>query len=173
MSTQNSLLGENFPHKVSAEYPSQESAELAVKRLTEQAQIPRVQINIVQPNDPLIARKLEPEVSGISRTLARSHLVLGGAGLVLGLVLALILVTLGPALTRSSPLFTFISLGFVCTILGLLLAGLVSLRPDHDPVIAKTRTAARTGLWTVVVHCADKTQQDLANELVETSAQTL
>ncbi|ART80113.1 hypothetical protein [Oceanisphaera avium] len=167
------LLGEDFPHKVSAEYPSRESAEQAVQRLTEHAQIPRTQINIVQPNDPLIARKLEPEVTGIRRTLARSHLVFGGAGLVLGLVVALILVSVGPVLTRSSPLFTFIVFGFFFTIFGLLLAGLVSLRPDHDSMIAKTRTASRTGQWTVIVHCQDQDQQERAKEVVNTTAETL
>lgn len=173
MTEQSLLLAEEFPHKLSAQYETLQSAEQAVQQLTEHAQIPRVQINIIQPLDPLIAHKLEPEVKGISQTLVRSHLSLGAAGLLLGLIVALVLVTFGPSLTRSSPLFTFIATCFLCTTGGLLLAGLISLRPDHDPMIAKARTAASTGRWTVVVHCADEAQQSRASQTVEASAQTL
>ena len=173
MSDQNLIQGEEFPHKVSAEYDSQASANRAAQLLIEKAQIPSAQINIVTPNDPLIARKLEPEVTGIRRTLVKSHLVFGILGLILGVLLSIGLTTLGPALTRSSPLFTFIAVIFLCTTLGLLLAGLVSLRPDHDPMIAKTRTATETGRWTVIVHCANQAQQERATETVNYAAQTL
>lgn len=172
MSEQNLVMGEDFSHKVSAEFNSQESADSAVQLLVEKAQIPRQQIDIVNPNDPLIARKLEPEVSGISRTLAKSHLVFGGAGFALGIVLSIILTTMGPTLTQASPLFTFIAVIFLSTALALLLAGLISLRPDHDPLIAKTRTAAQTGHWTVIVHCASQEQQDVANETINLTSQT-
>lgn len=172
MAEQNLIMGEDYSHKVSAEFDSQEAADRAVQLLVEKAHIPRQQIDIVNPNDPLIARKLEPEVTGISRTLAKSHLVFGGAGFVLGIVLSIILTTMGPALTQASPLFTFIAVIFLSTALALLLAGLVSLRPDHDPLIAKTRTASRTGHWTVVVHCASQEQQDKANETIQHTTQT-
>lgn len=173
MSEQNLLSAEEFSHKVSAEYDNQQSADRAVQLLVEKAQIPRQQIDIVNPQDPFIARKLEPEVTGIRRTLVRSHLVFGGAGFALGIVLSIILTTIGPTLTQASPLFTFIAVIFLCTSLGLLLAGLVALRPDHDPLIAKTRTAAQNGQWTVVVHCASQAQQERANETVHSVAQTL
>lgn len=173
MSEQDVLSAEKFPHKVSAAYHSPELAEQAVKSLIDNAHIPREQIRVVQPNDPHIARKLEPEVGGIRRTLVKSHLVLGGGGFVVGLIASAILTTVGPAVTRSSPVFTFIAIVFLCTLLPLLLAGFISLRPDHDPLIAKTREAAETGQWTVVAHCADTEQQERAANIVTPAAQTL
>ena len=173
MSDQELLMGEHFPHKVSAQFASQEMAEQAVQRLVNNAALPREQINIVHPQDPNIARKLEPEVRGIGRTLVKSHLRLGIGGLVLGLVVAAILTTMGPALTRSSPLFTFIALGFLFPALSLMLAGLISLRPDHDPLIAQTRTATESGQWTLIAHCATTEQQERVNDTINTTAQTL
>lgn len=137
MTDQNILIGEEFPHKVSAQYNSQESADRAVEILVNKAHIPRFQIRVVQPYDPNMSSKIEPESKGIARTLAKSHTVLGIGGLLFGLVLAAVLVMIGPEMTRSSPMFTFIALGFLFTFLGLLLAGAVSLRPDNDPMLEK------------------------------------
>ncbi len=173
MSEQGLLLGENFPHKVSAEYHSQLAAEHAVQRLVDKTILPRNQILIVQPHDPNMALKMEPEVRGIARTFAKSHVVLGIGGLVFGLLLAAVLVAVGPTLTRSSPMFTFIALGFLFTFLGLLLAGFIALRPDHDFLIGKARTASDAGQWTVIAHCADYEQQSQVKETLDDVAQTL
>ena len=93
--------------------------------------------------------------------------------LVLGLVVAALLATSGPAITRSSPVMTFIALGFLFPVLGLLLAGAVSLRPDHDPMIEQTRAATQTGHWTVIAHCASHDEQARAKDAIGHSAQTL
>lgn len=167
------LLGEDFPHKVSAQYNSQEAADQAVQILVNKAYIPRFQIRVVQPYDPNMARKIEPESKGIARTLAKSHTVLGSAGLIFGLLLAAVLVMLGPEMTRASPMFTFIALGFLFTFLGLLLAGAVSLRPDHDPMLEKTRTATDSGHWTVIAHCTDLDQQTRVKDNIDYLSQTL
>ncbi|HKM36209.1 MAG TPA: hypothetical protein VJY83_01050 [Thiopseudomonas sp.] len=173
MSEHNVLMGEDFPHKVSMQYNSQESAEQAVQRLVDNAGLPRHQLRIVHPHDPDMARKIQPETKGIEKTLAKSHTVLGIGGLVLGLVVAAILVAMGPEMTRASPMFTFIALGFLFTFLGLILAGAISLRPDHDPLIEKTRTATDTGHWTVIAHCTDPEQQTRVTDSIDHSAQTL
>lgn len=173
MSQHNVILGEDFPHKVSAEYDSKQAADQAVQLLVDNAKLPRNQIFIVQPHDPNMALKLEPEIKGIARTLAKSHIVLGVGGLLFGLLLAALLVAFGPALTSSSPMFTFIALGFLFCFLGLLLAGVISLRPDHNPLIEKTRTATDTGHWTVIVHCASTEEQSRVKETIDYSAQTL
>ena len=117
------LLGEAFPHKVSAIYDSKQSADQAVRSMVHSADIPLEQIRVVQPGDPDMARKLEPETTGIAWTLAKSHVVFGLGGLVLGLLVAAVLATSGPAITRSSPVMTFIALGFLFPVLDLLLAG--------------------------------------------------
>lgn len=84
-----------------------------------------------------------------------------------------ILVIFGPIATQSSPMLTFIALGFLGAVSALLLAGIVSLRPDHDRVIQKTRSATEVGQWTVVVHCADTQQQERVKNTIGHSAQTL
>ena len=173
MTDQNILIGEEFPHKVSAQYNSQESADRAVEILVNKAHIPRFQIRVVQPYDPNMSSKIEPESKGIARTLAKSHTVLGIGGLLFGLVLAAVLVMIGPEMTRSSPMFTFIALGFLFTFLGLLLAGAVSLRLDNDPMLEKTRTATDTGHWTVIAHCTDLNQQSRVKDNIDYSSQTL
>lgn len=174
MSNNNDVLqGENFSHTVSAQYDSQSSADQAVQRLIHKAQLAPHQIVVVQPHDPHMGHKVEPDDKGIARTLVKSHAVLGLGGLVLGLVLAAVLVLFGPPVTRSSPLMTFIALGFICPIFGLIIAGAVSLRPDHDLLLEKTRTATDEGRWTVIAHCTDTEQQTRVKETIDHSAQTL
>ncbi|NWN90633.1 hypothetical protein HLV39_03840 [Marinobacter adhaerens] len=166
-----SVLGENYSHKISAEFDSESAANNAVDVLV-RAGIPASQTEIVRPDDPDMAIKVEPEVQGVARSLAKTHVVLGVAGLVFGLVLAALLVAVGPTLTQSSPVMTFIALGFLCPIVALLLAGAISIRPDHDPVIEKTRMANKAGRWTVVAHCASLEQQKEAKEAMGSDIQS-
>tara|TARA_R110002072_G_scaffold141475_1_gene286760 strand:- start:833 stop:1354 length:522 start_codon:yes stop_codon:yes gene_type:complete len=173
MSDHDILLEEEFPHKVSAEYDSKSAADQAMWSLIDSAGLPPAQVRLVQPHDPDMGRKLEPETRGVARTLVRSHVVLGLGALVLGLVIAAVLVTIGPALTRSSPVMTFIAAAFLFPVLGLMLAGAISLRPDHDPLIEKTRTASAAGHWIVVAHCVSIGEQSRAKDAIDHSAQTL
>lgn len=167
-----SVLGENYSHKVSAEFDSESAANNALEALA-RAGIPGSQTEVVRPHDPDMAIKVEPEVQGVARSLAKTHVVLGLAGLVVGLALAAILVTVGPTLTQSSPVMTFIAVGFICPVLALLLAGAISIRPDHDPVIEKTRVANKAGRWTVVAHCASFEQQKEAKNAMGSDIQSL
>ncbi|MGO2133448.1 MAG: hypothetical protein ACTH3D_11235 [Halomonas sp.] len=173
MSVQNTISGEKYPHKITAEYASQSAADTSAKRLVDDFGLSPSQVLVVRPHDPDVARKVEPESSGIAKTMARSHVTLGLAGLFVGLVVAGILVVFGPVATQSSPMLTFIALGFLGAVLALLLAGAVSLRPDHGRVVQKTREATDSGKWTVVVHCADTEQQDRVKNAVDHSVQTL
>jgi len=172
MSGHDAVLGENYSHKISAEFDSRMAADNAAESL-KFAGIPLAQIQVIKPNDPHMARKVEPEMQGIARSLVKAHVMFGLIGLVVGLVTAALLVTIGPAVTRSSPLMTFIALGFLCTVLALLLAGVVSLRPDHDLLIEKARTATNTGRWTVVAHCDSVEQQEQAKTTMDHSTRTL
>ena len=173
MPIQDALSGEHYSHKVTAEFDSQVAADNAVQALIDKAGLPSSQITVIQPRDPDMARKVEPEAKEIGRTLAKAQVNLGLAGLVFGLVLAAVLVAVGPMATRSSPVMTFIGLGFLFPILGLLLGGIISLRPDHDPMIEHTRTATEAGLWTVVAHCTSSEQQDLVKNTIGYNSQTL
>ena len=167
------VIDESFPTKVSAEFEQKESANEVMHSLTEGAGFKRDQVRLIVPDDRQLGRKLEPETQGIARTLARSHLVLGILGLVLGLCAAWWLTTFGPTITQASPLLTYVALAIIFPFLGLLLAGAISLRPDHDLVVAKARKAAGEGRWTVVVHCTDSDEKDRAKRTMEHSAQTL
>ncbi len=70
MSNNNDVLqGEDFSHTVSAQYNSQASADQAVQRLIQSAQLAPHQIKVVQPHDPHMGRKVEPDDKGIARTL--------------------------------------------------------------------------------------------------------
>lgn len=173
MPIQDAISGENYSHKVTAEFDNKIDADNAVKKLIDQAGLPESQITVVQPHDPNMALKIEPEVKGIGRSLARAHVTLGLGGLVVGLVLAAILVAVGPEATQSSPGMTYIALGFLLGMLGLLLGGAVSLRPDHDPMVEHTRAATDAGQWTVVAHCTSSEQQDLVKNTIGYSTQTL
>lgn len=166
------VLGEHYSHKISAEFDSQIAACRAVESL-EVAGIPREQIQVVQPHDPHMGQKVEPDDKGIARSLVKAHVRFGLIGLVVGLVIAAVLLAIGPALARSSPVMTFVALGFLGTILALLLAGAVSLRPDHDVLIEKARIAKDDGRWTVVAHCASVDQRELAKATMDHSTQTL
>ncbi|MCK0107627.1 hypothetical protein [Marinobacter sp. S0848L] len=165
-------LGEKFSHKIAAEFDDEVAATKAVDCLAS-AGIPASQINVVRPDDPDMARKVEPEVQGVARSLVKTHVSFGIVGLVVGLVIATVLVLVGPALTQSSPLMTYIAFGFLCPVLALLLAGVVSIRPDHDPVIEKTRKAHNTGRWTVVVHCESTDQQETVKKTMGSDIQSL
>jgi hypothetical protein len=168
------LVGEKFPHKVSAQFDNQPAANQAAQSLVDNAGFERMQIRVVRPHDPDMARKVEPEVKGIAKTLVKSHIVLGVGGLVLGLLVAAVLVTNGPALTRASPLLTFIALGILSPMLGLLIAGAMSLRPDHDILIEKTRSATDAGRWTLIAHCANDEEMARAKAIMHNvAAQTL
>jgi hypothetical protein len=171
--THQTLSAEHYSHKVTAEYDSHSAADQAISALEDRAELPSSQIQLVEPGDPDMAHKVEPESKGIAGLLVKSHFGLGLGGLAFGLALAAVLVLTGPAITRSSPVMTFIALGFIFPILGLLLAGVISLRPDHDPMIAKTRSAASKGRWTVVAHCVSAEQQKRVKDTIGHSVQTL
>lgn len=160
------VLDEHYPCKVSAEFTTRERAEATVDQLAGDPGTDRLRIELVVPGDRHLGSKVEPEDRGIFRTAWKSHLVLGLTFLLLGLLIAWSLTVFGPALTRSSPLMVFIALGLLMPMLGLMLAGVVTLRPDHDPLIASTRRASLSGSWTVVVHCVNEEQKQRARELM-------
>ncbi|MDO6440990.1 hypothetical protein [Marinobacter sp. 2_MG-2023] len=167
-----SVLGEEYSHKISEEFDSLDAAERCVESL-ESLGVSREQVEVIRPNDPGMERKVEPETQGIARSLVQAHVRFGLVGLVIGLTVAALMVTLGPELTRSSPVLTFVALGFLFPVLALLIAGAVSLRPDHDIVIEKVRMAKDDGRWTVVAHCDSIEQQKLAKTAMGNSVQTL
>jgi hypothetical protein len=87
--------------------------------------------------------------------------------LVLGLVIAGILVLTEVAAFASNPGYTFLVFAFFGGIFGMLLGGLLALRPDHDPLINRVKKASRKGRWSVVVHARDHDEEQRAKDALE------
>lgn len=165
--TTSAIFGERYLSKVGAVFDSSQDARAAADRLRTEAGIRSVQVRVVEPDDPDMGRKLEPEAAGIAGTLARAHVTLGIAGMVVGLLIAALLVLMDVTAFTWNPWYTFIVMGFFGAIAGLLLGGLVSLRPDHDRLIAWVKEAARGGRWFVLVHARDHAEERKAKDSLE------
>ena len=172
------MFGEKSLTKVVALFADQAGAEAMIGRLLRLPGMEPGQVRLLSRQDlrthraDLFGRKMEPEQGGIFRTAFRAHLVAGFAGFALGLVLYAYLMSTGHPMMTSSPLLAFIAIVGFATTFGLLVGGLVTIRPDHVRVIAKTRSALRAGQWALVVHPTDSHQTQLAQELLEGSGAT-
>lgn len=156
------LFGERALSMIAAAFDTQEEDERTLKQLQGASDFGSGQLQMVAPFEKDFGRKLEPESQGVARTAAKSHLVLGGIGFGLGILLWIVLFALGMAVIRSSPLLSAIAIIFFLTIAGLLLGGLLTARPDHQTVIQEVKTATEAGKWSIVVHPLSPAQHDAA-----------
>lgn len=165
--TQAEIISERFPHKVSAVFHDARRARDAATALTAKAGFSSEQIELVDPHDPELAEKVEKESDAIFSTILRSHALLAIVGAVIGLILAAVLVGAGFEFAQTRPGWVYGILAVVGGAIGMLAAGLVSIRPDHEPMIAKTEDASEHGEWTVVAHVRDEDEKHRADELLE------
>ena len=86
-------------------------------------------------NSPAFSRKLEPEQAGIWRTLIRAHVVAGTAGVIAGVLVYLGFLLADSAAVKSTPGMSLVAMVFFGGLIGLLLGGLLTARPDHVGVI--------------------------------------
>lgn len=161
------IITERFPHVIDAVFHDERRARDAATALAAKAGLSNEQIDVVEPNDPQRAEKLEPESPEIYRTILRSHAGLGVIGAVVGLILAGILVGAGFDFAQTRPGWVYGILGVVGALIGMLGAGVVSVRLDHERVIAETRDASTHGEWTVVAHAHDEDEKHRAGELLK------
>ncbi|NMM75492.1 hypothetical protein [Acidovorax sp. SRB_24] len=174
------LFGEQSVTKVVGLYSNQSDAQAAAARARALPGMAPGQVRLLGPQDAKVShrnffgRSLEPEQRGIFKTIFRAHAVTGVAGGVLGLLLFLWLYRSGQPMIASSPLLAFIAIvGFAITF-GLLLGGLIALRPDHVQLITSVRSALASGRWALVLHPTDADQTQAAKDLLTaTSAETL
>ncbi len=164
------IIDEKHPSKVAGIFHSLEMAEAAQEKLIQQGHFKAGDIKIVRPNDAGISKKIEPGDSGIATTLANSHIIFGIGGLVFGLLVALVLITLGPDMFKSSPLLVFFALAFIGAMVGLMIAGVVSLRPDQDHLISDTVEASHENKWSVVVQIDNDEDNERAESLMKETA---
>lgn len=169
------LFGERSLTKLAGLYGERAEAERAAAELARAAGLQPSQLRILGPEDAArshrewFSRAVEPETRGIFRTILRTHAVTGTVGVALGVLLYAVLFGTGVPMVRSSPwLSFFVIVGFVATF-GLMVGGLLSLRPDHALLINELRTGLKANRWAVVVHPTDERQVDAARRSLEAS----
>lgn len=164
------IIGERYPHKVGAVFRTERSARRAMENLILDMQLDRRQIRLIRPGDVGPERKVEPETVGVRETLWRSHLFFGMIGLLVGLGVGAALLASGLAMVRSAPILTLVVLAFFGVSAGLITAGVLTLRPDHDRLVDRAVQAANAGEWMLLVHTAERYEADAAREKLEDTA---
>ncbi len=156
------VTGEVSNSKLAAVFDSRRLAREAATALCRELGLGQAQVKLVTPGSADVDIKLEPEGGGIWRTIVVAHVRLGIWGAVLGLAAFALLYWGGVPFIVQSPVASVLVLLFFGTTAGLLLGGLVSLRPDHDRYIHATRDAMEQGRTTVLVHALSNEQRTRA-----------
>ena len=180
MKLKQALFGEQSVTKVAAVFETQQSAENVARHLRQVGGMEDAQVKLVGPADgtgvvePSISRKLEPEQAGIGQTMWRTHLLTGLLGVVAGALLYLMFRLADNTAVVSNPWLSLGVMLFFGGIFGLMLGGLLTLRPDHYRVMAAVRKAIKRGRWAVVSHPVNHEQTTLIlNELRRQGAQVV
>ena len=166
------FFGEKSLTKIAAIFDSRARAETTALRLRQAAGLSDAQIKLVGPQDTTgvvdapLSRKLEPESSGIWHTILRTHLITGLIGMAMGAVLYAGLWMAGNDSVITHPFLMLLVTLFFGAIFGMLLGGLLSLRPDHYRVTAAVRKAIKRGGWAVISHPVNHDQtREVIDEL--------
>lgn len=166
MSDTSPITGELSNSKVAAVFANEEGARRAAQAVAARLGLGAAQVQVITPGEPHPGHKLEPESRGIWRTIVVAHVRLGIVGAIAGLLAFAVLWAMDVAFIVNSPVAAALSLLFFCTVAGLMLGGLVALRPDHDRYVQATRDAMASGDTTVVVHAFSAAQRDQAADLL-------
>ena len=158
------FFGERSITKVAGLFASRTGADDAVLALLGASSLSASQVRVLNPKDGEAARDaaldraVEPEQRGIWRTIIRAHATMAVLGLLAGVLAYAVLVVSGnPALQGTSGLGWVVFAGFGI-MFGLILGGLLALRPDHGRVIHLVRRGLQSGKWAVVAHPRDSSQ---------------
>ncbi len=156
------LTGEHFDHKMAAIFSSDADATQAAEAVRAATDLSGRQVIVARPGDRHLGRELEPEDRGIWRTLVRSHIWLAVAGAVTGLLLFLLTFFSGVPFVTQNVIWAvgvFIAYG---TLVGAMVGGLGTLRPDHIPYIRAAKSALKEGKYVVTVHAETPSQMQAA-----------
>lgn len=170
MMSANIVSGESFDHKIAAVFTSESEALDAAERLRQNTRVRDAQIFILNPHDPHTGKGLEPEDKGIWKTLVRSHIWLGAAGAVAGLLLFALLMAIGIAFITNNAYTSALILLVFGAVGGMMLGGLLTLRPDHEAYLMNARQALKEGKFVVAVHAASSEQQEEAEKILHQKA---
>lgn len=159
-------FGEKSLTLVAATFNDQKTAEGAAAHLQAMPGLDG-KVSVVRPGDPAAARKFEPDSRGIWRTMLRSHVVLGLAGALGGLGVALWLLAWPWEAALGSPAFTVGVSVVIGAFIGMMGGGLITLRPDHSLPIRDIRSRLKAGDWAVVVRPHDESAAQAAFESLQ------
>ncbi|MDI9239934.1 hypothetical protein QLQ15_13560 [Lysobacter sp. LF1] len=162
------VTGELSNHKVAAVFASPHVAQQAADAVFSELSLGAAQVQLIRPDEPEArsSRKLEPESHGIWRTIVVAHIRLGIAGAVLGALAFAVLYAMGLPFVVNSAVAALLVLVFFGAVGGLMLGGLVALRPDHDRYVEAAHEAMATGRTTVVVHALNAEQRSRAADFL-------
>lgn len=166
MSETSPITGELSNSKVAAVFKDGTTARDAARSVTAALELGPAQVQVITPGEAHPGRKLEPESRGIWRTIVVAHIRFGILGAIGGLLVFAALYAYGPLLVVNSPLAAALVLLFFGAVAGLMLGGLVALRPDHDRYVEAARDAMEDGKTTVVVHAFSSEQAGMAGEFL-------
>lgn len=169
--TGNSLLtGEVSNSKVAAIFADETAARAVAMRVQTTLQLTDAQVQVITPADRKPGRKLEPESDGIFHTILRTHAVLCLLGAVAGAVVFGVLWAMAVPMIVNSAVMAAAVIVVFGAVAGLMLGGLVSLRPDHDLYINKVFDALGEGHSAVVVHAFSREQNAQAEALLKAAS---
>ncbi|MBL3558893.1 MULTISPECIES: hypothetical protein [Marinobacter] len=167
MKSSMSLTGEQESHKVAAVFDTESDARGTAKALCEGTSLADDQVSVLSPRDRHPGKQLEPEDQGIWNTLVRSHVGLGAGGAVTGFIVFLVLSALGIGFISQNSVVAASVLAALGLMVGLLLAGAVTIRPDHTPYLMKAQSALSKGKYVLTVHASSTEQLQEAKSLLD------
>jgi len=153
--------------KVAAIYPNAELAKSQAARLRQAMRLSDGQVQVLSPGVRHAGRKLEPESHNIFRTMIWAHVRLGVIGALAGLLVYIALRMADIPAVDQSPWLSWLMLVMYGGVFGLMLGGLVTLRPDHDRYVMRVQQALREGDSAVVVHATSAEQKAQAKQFLE------
>ena len=167
MANESALTGEVSNSKAAALFGTVQAAEATARRVRAELQLSHSQVQVLRPGEPRPGRKLEPESHGIFRTLIVAHVRLGIVGLIGGGLLFALMYWLGVPWVVNSPVAALSVFAAFGAVAGLLLGGLVTLRPDHDRYLLAVQEALKSGKSAVVVHAFSQEQRQEAEKVLK------
>lgn len=169
------IFGERSITKIAALYASPSEADAARARMLAAgwSQMQVVRLNPADARESrrsILGRGMAPESHGIFRTLLRAHLFTGIVGLAVGVAAWLTVRTARHPFIADSPTLSLIAFAFFGTVVGLMVGGLISLRPDHSRLINNVRESLRSGDHAVIAHPFDEKQAEQAVETLRSGS---
>lgn len=168
------ITGERAGHKVAGIFINEEAARVAAVGLENAMGIGPDRIERLVPEAESPGRQLEPESHGIWKTMIRSHVWLAAIGALVGGLVFAVMRAADIAFVVANPNWSLGLLVFFCAVGGGLLAGALTLRPDHTPYLLKTREAIEAGHHVLAIHAVSKAEMKTIEEaLQERGARTV